>query len=295
MTKNFNLNSVAMLVEFNASVWTARKLDKAKSDEVVSGAGAKSKGAARVNKNLLAGRPELAEIAAIVGDARTYVYDNTTPWSDNGQRLLVTARLPKFDARMDYFRGLFDEKVNAFVALYPTLITAQAMALGSMFNRSEFPQASEIASKFGFSCEYVPVPSSGDIRVDVGNQALDELRERLEFSHKRKLDKVQADVTARFTEHLKRMSERLLTDTDPKTGEQKARRFTETLVSSAFELCDLANDYNVTGDPVLAEARKTLETVLTGVTPVTLREDPDKRDEVQKAATSLLNKFSFSL
>ena len=97
---NFNLDSVALLCEFNCSTWTARKLDRKKSDDVVTGAGAKAKGAARVNKDLLAGRPELAEIAALVATVREYVHANTTPWSDNGQRMLITTRFPAMDVRM---------------------------------------------------------------------------------------------------------------------------------------------------------------------------------------------------
>jgi hypothetical protein len=290
---NFNLNSVAMLCEFNASVWTARKLDKKKSDDVVTGSGAKAKGAARVNKHLLAGRTELEDITKLVTEARNYVYENTTPWSDAGQRLIITARLPKFDARIEEYKGQFNTLVTAFVDLYPTLITAQAMALGDMFNRAEFPSASEIAHKFAISCDYIPVPAAGDIRVDIGNQAQDELRARLEATSNARLNKAMADVTERFVSHLKRMSDRLVTDIDDKTGEAKGRRFTETLVSSAFELCDLVRDYNVTGDSTLSEARKTLEAALTGVTVVTLRDDPIKREEVRAATTSILNKFSF--
>ena len=62
MTTRYNLDTCAMLVEFNASVWTARKLDKGVTDEVVSNKNAGAKDSARVNKNLLAGRDELADI-----------------------------------------------------------------------------------------------------------------------------------------------------------------------------------------------------------------------------------------
>jgi len=289
---NFNLNSVAMLCEFNASVWTARKLDKKKSEQVVVSSGAASKGAARVNKNLLSGRGELEAIGSLVGEARTYVYENTTPWSDAGQRLIITARLPKFDTRIEDYKSRFNLLVDDFVNLYPTLITAQAMALGDMFDRSEFPSASEIRHKFAMSCDYIPVPAAGDIRVDIGNQAQDELRARLEATSNARLNKAMADVTERFVGHLRRMADRLVTEKD-KNGEDKSRRFTETLVSSAFELCDLVRDYNVTGDPVLGEARKALESALTGVTVVTLRDDPIKREEVRVATNTILSKFKF--
>ena len=289
---NFNLNSVALICEFNASVWTARKLDRNESDKVCTGAGAKSKGAARVNKNLFTGRSELEDIGKLVTEARNYVYDNTLPWSDSGQRMLIGARFPKFDARVEDYRAQFNDKVQAFVSIYPTLITAQAMALGAMFNRAEFPPASDIAGKFGMTVGYLPVPSSGDIRVDIGNQAQDELRARLEQMADQRVNKAMTEVNERFIAHLKRMADRLVTDVDAKTGAPVGRRFTESLVSSAFELCDLVNDYNITGDPLLALARKTLEEALTGVTVTTLRDDPIKREAVRSTVSSILNRFS---
>jgi hypothetical protein len=289
---NYNLNSVALLCEFNASVWTARKLDRSESAKVVEGAGAKSKAAARVNKNLLAGRPELDQIAQLVTEARNYVYANTVPWSDNGQRLLITARFPKFNQRMEDYKLQFDDMVRAFVDVYPTLITAQAMALGDMFNRTEFPIASEIPSKFAMACEYLPVPSSGDLRVDVSNQAQDELRAKLSKMADVRVDRAMADVSTKFVAHLTRMADRLVTDTNDKTGEEKGRRYHDTLVTGALDLCDLLQDYNITGNPLLSLARKTLESALVNVTADTLREDPVKREEVRSTVSSILNRFA---
>jgi len=288
---NINLGSVYVLCEFNASVWTARKLDRKKSDEVVEGARAASKGAARVNKNLLAGRPELETISQLVTEARNYVYDNTTPWSDAGQRLLVTARLPKFDAKMEEFRVKFDAQVASFVQAYPTLITAQALALGDMFNRSEYPTAGDITQKFAMSCEYFPLPTAGDLRLDIVNEIQDDLRKRLQRTEQARIQKAVADINEKFVAHLKRMADRLVTDTDPQTGEPKGRRFTETLVSSAFELCDMVADYNISGDADLRYAKQRLEAVLAGVTSDTLREDPIKREDVRRTVSSILNQF----
>jgi hypothetical protein len=126
----FNIDTCAMLVEFSAPQWTARRLDRNTSDEVVMRKGAAAKDAARVNKHLLAGRPELEVINQKVGAARTYVYDNTLPWSDSGTRLLPTKRFNEFQSRMMAFENDFVQSVNEFVAVYPTLITAQAMASG---------------------------------------------------------------------------------------------------------------------------------------------------------------------
>lgn len=290
-TPRHNLDTCAMLVEFNASVWTARKLDKSTTDEVVASKNAGAKDAARVNKHLLAGRTELDIIQQAVGRARQFVYDNTAPWSDSGLRLLPTVNFMKFTERMNDFEEEMESLVKAFVAIYPTLITAQALALGDMFKRDDYPTANEIMTKFSFRVNYMPVPSSGDFRVDVGNQAQAELKARLESLTQERIDSAMADVRERLSTHLKRMSDRLTTDYV--NGEAKQRRFHDTLVDGALELCDLTKSLNVTNDMALENARSQLEQLLVGVTPADLRKNEAIRQDVKKNVDAILDKFNF--
>ena len=290
-TPRHNLDTCAMLVEFNASVWTARKLDKSTTDEVVASKNAGAKDAARVNKHLLAGRTELDIIQQAVGRARQFVYDNTAPWSDSGLRLLPTVNFMKFTERMNDFEEEMEALVKAFVAIYPTLITAQALALGDMFKRDDYPTANEIMTKFSFRVNYMPVPSSGDFRVDVGNQAQAELKARLESLTQERIDSAMADVRERLSTHLKRMSDRLTTDYV--NGEAKQRRFHDTLVDGALELCDLTKSLNVTNDMALETARSQLEQLLVGVTPADLRKNEAIRQDVKKNVDAILDKFNF--
>ncbi len=290
-TPRHNIDTCAMLVEFNASVWTARKLDKTTTDEVVASKNAGAKDAARVNKHLLAGRTELDIIQQAVSRARQFVYDNTAPWSDSGLRLLPTVNFMKFTERMNDFEEEMEALVKSFVAIYPTLITAQALALGDMFKRDDYPTANEIMTKFSFRVNYMPVPSSGDFRVDVGNQAQAELKARLESLTQERIDSAMADVRERLSTHLKRMSDRLTTDYIG--GEAKQRRFHDTLVDGALELCDLTKSLNVTNDVALEEARKQLEQLLVGVSPADLRKNEAIRQDVKKNVDAILDKFNF--
>ena len=291
MTTRYNIDTCSMLTEFNASVWTARKLDKSATEEVVSNKNAKAKDAARVNKHLLAGRPELDVIQQLVGRARTYVYDNTLPWSDSGLRLLPTVNFEKFATKMNEFEDEFTDTVKKFVDIYPTLITAQAMALGDMFRRDDFPTQNELLTKFALRVNYLPVPTSGDFRIDVGNAATAELRERLERVTAERVDSAMADIRMRLRDHLKRMSDRLTTDYV--AGEAKPRRFHDTLVEGALDLCDLTKALNVVNDTNLEQARAHLEQVLTGVTPTELRKNEAVRQDVKKNVDSILDKFTF--
>ena len=290
-TPRHNIDTCSMLVEFNASVWTARKLDKTTTDEVVASKNAGAKDAARVNKHLLAGRTELDVIQQAVSRARQFVYDNTAPWSDSGLRLLPTVNFMKFTERMNEFEEEMEAIVKSFVAIYPTLITAQALALGDMFKRDDYPTANEIMTKFSFRVNYMPVPSSGDFRVDVGNQAQAELKARLEALTQERIDSAMADVRERLSTHLKRMSDRLTTDYVG--GEAKQRRFHDTLVDGALELCDLTKSLNVTNDMALEGARKQLEELLVGVTPADLRKNEAIRQDVKKNVDAILDKFNF--
>jgi hypothetical protein len=230
-------------------------------------------------------------IQQAVGRARQFVYDNTAPWSDSGLRLLPTVNFMKFTERMNDFEEEMETLVKAFVVIYPTLITAQALALGDMFKRDDYPSANEMMTKFSFRVNYMPVPSSGDFRVDVGNQAQAELKARLESLTQERIDSAMADVRERLSTHLKRMSDRLTTDYVG--GEAKQRRFHDTLVDGALELCDLTKALNVTNDVTLETARSQLEQLLVGVTPADLRKNEAIRQDVKRNVDAILDKFNF--
>lgn len=299
----FNIDTCSMLVEFNASVWTARKLDRKVSDEVVASKSAGSKAAARVNKNLLAGRPELDVIQNHVTAVRNYVYDNTLPWSDSGLRLLPTIRFMAFNARMQDEENTYWDLCKAFVTVYPSLITAQAMALGDMFKREEYPAPDTIAHKFGFSVNYMPVPTAGDFRVDVGNDAQRELQDKLTALADERVSKAMDDVRLRIKGHLERMVDRL--GVDVVAGDAKPRRFHDSMIEGGFELCDLVKGLNVVGDTDLEAARASLEQCLAGVSvrtkksgaemsvADTLREDMQQRSAVKSQVEGMLNKFNW--
>jgi len=306
--ERFNIDTCAMLVELNISVWTARKLDRKVSDEVVVGKKALSKGAARVNKNLLAGRNELDVIGQHAGAVRNYVYSMTMPWSDSGTgiRLLPAVRFAEFNARMLKEEAQHVALVDSFVNVYPSLITAQAMALGDMFDRNEYPAPDRIRNRFSFNVSYLPVPKAGDFRVDVGNQATAELQDKLSRLADERIAKAMDDVRTRLKDHMQRMSDRLSIDIVDEVA--KPRRFHDTLVESGLELCDLAKSLNIINDPDIEAARRGLEQALTGVNAVTvktkkatkelsvadtLREDMHQREATKAKVDALLNKLSW--
>lgn len=291
MTPRYNIDTCALLVELSVSQWTARKLDKSTTEELVKGKNAQDKGAARVNKHLFAGRSELEKINQYVTEIRSYVYDNTLPWSDSGIRLLPSARFMEFNTKMHDYEDKFYGLVDEFVSVYPSLITAQAMALGDMFNRNDYPQPDDIAHRFRFNTNYMPVPSSGDFRVDIGNDAQAELKAKLAQLADERVEKAVDGFKQRLVEHLKRMSDRL--EVDVIGGELKPRKFHDSLLETAHEICDLATALNIINDPQIEEARKTLKKAINGIDVSDLRKDMPTRQDIKKEVDDILSKFSF--
>lgn len=287
----YNIDTCALLVELNVSQWTARKLDRSTTDELVTNKNAQSKGAARVNKNLFAGRSELEVVSQHITETRSYVYDNTLPWSDSGIRLLPSARFMEFNTKLQEAEDKFYGLVTEFVTVYPSLITAQAMALGDMFNRTDYPHPSDIEHRFRFNVNYMPVPASGDFRVDIGNDAQEELRKKLATLADERVESAMKDIKQRLLEHLKRMSDRL--SVDYINGEAKPRKFHDSLLDGAHDLCELASGLNIINDPQLEEARRALKQAIGGIDVKDLRKDIPTRTDIKAQVDDVLSKFSF--
>jgi len=252
---------------------------------------AQDKGAARVNKHLLAGRNELEVINKFVTETRSLVSDNTLPWSDSGIRLLPSAKFMEFNTKLQQAEDKFYGLVTEFVQVYPSLITAQAMALGNMFKRDDYPQPNDIEHRFRFSVNYMPVPSSGDFRVDIGNDAQEELKLKLAKLADERVENAVKDIKTRLLEHLKRMSDRL--SVDMVGGESKPRKFHDSLLEGAHDLCDLAGSLNIINDPQLEDARRALKQAIGGVDVQDLRKDMPTRIDIKAQVDDVLSKFSF--
>lgn len=282
-----NIGSAALLVEVNVSSWSARKLDRKVTDEVTTNKAA-SRSAARVNKNLLADDEKLEAINKYAANFRNWLYAETLPWSNSGLRLIPTAKFFDFKQTLDAYKSEFEDLVNNFVQEYPTRIAAQAFKLGSMFDRSEYPDAQEIASKFKFSYCFSPVPEAGHFLVDLGEEMEKELKEEYAKAYEDRVNTAMKDLWTRLKDHLDKIAERLTPDPDGKN-----KIFRDSLVDNVLDLCGMLRDLNVTNDPNLEKARKEVEMLLSGVVADDLRKNEEIRKDVKSEVDAILGKFAW--
>lgn len=276
------IQNSAMLVDLNISVWTGRKMDKTVSDEIDASKHTKAR-AGNYHKKLLAGTARLDELQKLVATIRVWHYEQTLPWSDGGSRLLPMKNFFDYKATLGDYERQFDEAVKDFLLEYDTLVTAAAFQLGDLFNKEDYPEAIKLMSKFRMRYVFLPVPDAGDFRIDVNEASKTELQAQYEKFYNDKLNDAMQDAWDRLHDCLTRMSSKL-------AGDEK-QIFRDSLVNNATDMCELLTKLNVTNDPKLESARKTLESALIGVTATDLRKDDALRLDTKAKVDAILGMF----
>ena len=189
---------------------------------------------------------------------------------------------------LDEKKAEFDRLVDVFINVYPTLISAGAFQLGDLFDREEYPAPEELAKKFRFSYTLTPIPTAGDFRIEIGEQAKAELVAQYETAFNERLNHAMRDVWQRLYECLTHMSERLSSD-----DEGKRKVFHGTILTNAHELVNLLSRLNITNDPQLEQARRELNAALTNTDLDTLKESDYIRENVKAKVDDILKRFEW--
>lgn len=277
-----SVSSASMLVELSIGAWTGRKLDKRASQEVTDQAKA-AKGVANVNKKLLGDCAELDAVQKFVANSRNVHYSSTAPWSDTGLRILPTSRYFKYHEQMTGLQNEFGRLVEAFLTAYDWEISQAQVKLGSLFIPEDYPTTDSLRSKFKFRINYIPLPDTGDWRVDMEQEALNTLKDHYESFYKAQLNTALKDVWTRTHEALSKMSERL-----DYTDDSTKKIFRDSLVDNVMEVVDLLGDFNITGDVQMTAMKNRLEDAMRGVTPDALREDEYLRQKTKQEVDAVL-------
>lgn len=280
--------SSAMLVDLSIRGWTGKKQDREVSDEVGANKGATTANAGVYQKNLLAGSQELININKYATLIRAWHASRTLPWSDSGTRLLPAISFERYMQEMSEHEAHYTSLVNAFVQAYSLLIQSAQFSLGALFKHSDYPDPSEIPSKFELRWATYPLPTAGDFRVDIGNEGLSVLREQFAKQQETRIAEAMSEVRERIKTSLTKISNQLRIEEDGKKG-----RVHESTLESAIELCDALDGFNLTKDPELIQLKKDMRMTLQGIDVQDVRKDDVVRGYAKEEVDALLDKFSF--
>jgi hypothetical protein len=277
-----SIASAAMVVDFNASVWTARKKDRKASDDIANMNYA-AKGVANVSKNLLGDCEELRAVQKFAANVRNIHYSMTMPWSDNGSRLLTTAQYFRYNTVMTDLQNEFRRLVDAFLQEYEWEITRAQAKLGDMFNRDEYPTRDSLETKFGFRVSYTPLPEAGDFRIDIGNEAMDQIKSQYESHYISAIQTAMNDIWHKLHDNLTTLIRQLDVN-----DEGKGNRLYDSVFDRALELTEMLGTCNVTQDSQMEAMRQQLERALRGTNLDRIKKSPTLRENTRKDLTAAL-------
>jgi hypothetical protein len=237
-----------MLVDFSVSQWTARKIDKKASADLTDAANAHAK-SAHVSKKLVASSL-LTEINNVVMQTRLHHMHCTSPWFDNGSRILHISNHEKYRDGMERGEAKFADLVPRFVAEYPLLREQAAneyVALGKLWNGSDYPAVERIAHKFAWRTRTLPIPNEADFRADIGQDAIDRVRADISAVLHDRAAAAAMNTFSRVHEVVAHMVESLDAYQPSATGKDKGT-FRDTLVGNIRDLIDVMPGLNFAND-----------------------------------------------
>jgi hypothetical protein len=271
------LTNKAMLVRLSISQWTAKKYDKKVSKEVADKYGTDQE-RGRYNKVLVA-KAELEKINKAASAARTFHYEQTLPWQDDGARILPSANYMHYTQAMRELRREFENAVSTFIDNYSSLVDDARWQLNGLFNANDYPALNRIGKKFAFEVKVDPMPTAADFRVDLQATEVDRIRQEIEHRATQATNEAMQDLWNRLHDVVSKMAERLGT---------KDAIFRDSLVENVHDLVDLLPRLNLTGDARLEALRQEVAAKLTRHGPQTLRENRQARRETARAAEDIL-------
>ena len=275
-----NIASRALIVNMNVSQWSGRKLDKTVTKEVTD-AHAASEDAGRFNK-LLIDKEALAPVQKIAGAARLYLYAQTLPWGDNGDRVLMSSNYFAFSTRMREYEVAFKDAVDTLVEKYNEFVDRARFRLNSMFVESDYPDVSEIQDKFNMRYSIKPVPVANDFRVDMSDDVVEEIKAQIAADTGRVVQIAMDTVWAEIKDTMSHLHNKL---SDPKAI------FKAGTIESIQDLIERIPHLNLTDDPELKKFHAELKANLSGLDPKELRKDELVRKYAAEDTKRIMDQF----
>lgn len=274
------LSDKAMLVRVHISHWTGRKFDRRISSEVNMAYNAKEI-QARVNKELVP-KTMIGPLNNLVATIRRYVNTQTSPWLDDGVRVLPASQYFAFLTKLDDWKSEFNQEVDNFCLVYDDYRRFKARAYaGAMYQSSDYPDVEEVRLKFHMDTQFMPVPTNADWRVETDAEQQSMLQEGLERQLAAAERQIREDMYQRVHAVVEPIYRRLATPDG---------RFRKTLFENAYTLRDLLGPLNIFDDPRIEELRLDLLRLSLN-DPDQMREHKALRQSVADEAEDILNRI----
>jgi len=283
-----SLASSAVLISIDINVWSATKQDREVSDEITASKNA-DKSAGRYVKQLLADNSKHKAVVNYRQTIYNWLQTRTYGWNKS-QQLLPVVDLPKFKAEYNAHELAFYHLIDDFIVNYDSIVSDMAFKQGTMFNRNDYPTASQVRNKFGIQLYVSEVPMN-DFRCNIAQDIADDLFNTYTKQAENIINNIQSEQADRFIDVMESISHCCGID-DLGNDKTKKRKIYESTIQKAKEYCETFKGFNLSNSSELEEARASLERALHGVSAEDIRESDAVRNKVKENVDDILSKFS---
>lgn len=221
-------------------------------------------------------------LTQITGEIRTWHYEHTLPWSDEGQRLLPCAMHSEYTDEMRAFRRRYESARDTFLGNLDQWVQWAREAHNGTFDPGLYVKE-RLEKKFAMKVEILPVPS-GDQLPWFARDDAEETNQRIEQA----VQEAQADLWHRLASPLQAMVSKL---SEPDRKDGKAPIFRDSLVTNIRDIVALVPKLDIGADPQLSEFAAQAKALATP-SPDQLRESKTTREETAKRAADILARMA---
>jgi hypothetical protein len=276
-TRHNSIATRAMLATLHISRWSAVRLDKQVTEEVAIQHGVDARRAGKYRKNVIdPDHPLYVAIGHAASALRQRHNYWTLPWGENATRILPAANFEKYSADMRLLRVEFNRHVAELVKAYPSIVAETRRDLKSMWKHTDYP--SDIASSYGVDISIMPLPEAEDFRVDLPDDAINDIRSNITKEVERSLGKSMLEPFERLFDRIHNIVERL---SDPEAT------FRDSLIENLRKVLELLPSLNITNDAQLNTFCERATDLIKGIDASVVRDMPEKRLEIAKQAAQI--------
>jgi hypothetical protein len=278
----------AMLISIKFSMIGMSKKDPAVTEATNNNNHAQTD-AGRYTKNLYSNEA-LKPIRAARDYIRTLWIESSSPWGDNGFRIMPSTLYNTFTSDYRKAKADWDAEITLFIQRRQAWLDEAKVRLGDMYDEDLYPTEEEMNEHFDVSVEVMAIPDGEDFRIE--SMDADTIKQQINDNVSERTQKITTDLFARLYKVVKSMSDRLAIVADDDGTSKRRKSFQNTLIGNIEDLVSVLPDLNLNKDPELDRLTQEIKDRLL-IDPSIIRDNPTTLKRVQQDAEKIADDMSF--
>lgn len=270
-----NIFQQACLLQLSTSCWQGAK---ALEPSVIESRFTDGQSQWLSGRKFLVSPDSLAKVRAVISKARTFVEKLALPFPVAGLTLVPKEMLTRIDNGLEGIRQEFFSAVGEFIAVYDDERREAEKSLGELFNEADYPI--DIRSKFKLEWRFLTLDVPGKSRI-----LPPEVYEREKAKFQAMMEETHELAVTALREEFGGLVHHML---DRLTGENgKPKRFKSSMLDKMQDFISGFEGRNLFDDEGLADLVDQAKAIVSGVSPESLRENPQLRQRVSSKMSEI--------